>query len=97
MTRTIESPAILDSTRAPATEVWAAPRAAVLASIDARPIGEAAQALATLDPRSGVRILTEPGLSCDLGQPVLEVHADTTTRARRLAAQLGATCQLAAQ
>lgn len=82
----------LDTTRAPAVVTYPAPRAAVYTGIDARPVGEAAQILAALDTRCGVRIVAEPGQPVSAGQPVFEIHAPDPISGHAHADVLGRHC-----
>ena len=82
----------LDTVHAPAVVTYHAPQAAVYMGIDARPVGEIAQALTAVDVTCGVRIVAEPGQQVSEGQAVLEVHAPDPVSGRAHADALGRHC-----
>ncbi|MFI6367958.1 thymidine phosphorylase [Nocardia sp. NPDC050630] len=82
----------LDTTTAPAIVTFHARRAAMYTGIDARPVGEAAQRLAAIDPSCGVRILAEPGRSLAAAEPVFEIHAPDPVAGYAYLEALGGHC-----
>ncbi|WP_051407418.1 thymidine phosphorylase [Nocardia sp. CNY236] len=82
----------LETTRAPAVLTYHSPVTAVYMGIDARPVGDAAQALAALDSTYGVRIVVEPGQPVSAGQAVFEVHAPDAVSGQAHVGVLGHHC-----